>query len=134
MERAEERIALELGVLKKALATLKDVIQNPSQDLVRDRDAAIQRFEYTFELAWKSMKLLGEREGLACPGPRSAVKSAFKLGHVDSIEDWLAMLKARNQTSHTYHEETAVKVYECVVRFPPLVEAFLEKAAAGLNS
>ncbi|MBI5245192.1 MAG: nucleotidyltransferase substrate binding protein [Elusimicrobia bacterium] len=134
MERSEERIALAIKGLRKALKTLEDVIRNPSRDPVRDRDASIQRFEYTFELAWKVMKLLAEREGLDCPSPRSAVKSAYKLGYTDAPEKWLEMLKARNQTSHTYHEGTAKKVYKSVLRFPALAQAFLEKARALMRA
>lgn len=127
MEYAEERLKLTIEDLKKALRTLQEVLENPSKDAVRDRDAAIQRFEFTFELSWKVMKLLGEQEGLNCPGPRSAIRAADKLALIDSIDEWLTMLKARNQTTHTYNEKIAGKVYEAVRSFPPLVAAFLDK-------
>ena len=127
MEHAEERLKLAVEDLKKALGTLQEVLENPSKDAVRDRDAAIQRFEFTFELSWKTMKLLGEKEGFNCPGPRSAIMAAHKLGCIDLIDEWLTMLKARNQTTHTYNEKIARKVYEAVRSFPPLVAAFLDK-------
>lgn len=80
------------------------------------RDAAIQRFEYTYELAWKMLKRhLDESEGSATVDPLSR-KDLFRLGGergiVANVEAWLAYHRARNETSHTYDENKAEQVYQ----------------------
>jgi len=66
----ENQLKIFLKDLRKAVASLNDVFKRPSNDKLRDRDAAIQRFEYTFERSWESMKLLAEEEGIDCPSPK----------------------------------------------------------------
>ena len=46
---------LKLKEFKKALASLIGALGEKKSDLVRD--SVIKRFEYTFELAWKSAKM-----------------------------------------------------------------------------
>jgi nucleotidyltransferase substrate binding protein (TIGR01987 family) len=61
-------------------------------------------------------------------GSRDATREAFKMGLVNSAEDWMDMLKSRNDTSHTYNSETADEIYNKVVRiYQPLFIAFEEK-------
>lgn len=71
----------------------------------------IQRFEFTMELAWKTLKEYLENSGFEdVKTPRDALKTAYE---IDLIEDellWLDMLKARNLTSHIYDENTAVEI------------------------
>ncbi len=43
-----------IAPLKAAFARFQEALRIRVDDL--DRDGAIQRFEYTFELAWKAMK------------------------------------------------------------------------------
>lgn len=95
---------------------LQEAVAQPETDLVRD--AVIQRFEFTFELVWKSLKLYLERQGLDCGGPRSTLKKAFAEGLIDTPEEadvWLRMLEDRNLTSHAYDEALATQIYRHVV-------------------
>ena len=60
MERLRQRIALA----HHALTTLQELTDKPKLSVV-ERDAALQRFEYTFEAVWKAVQLyLREIEGL----------------------------------------------------------------------
>ncbi len=103
----------DLPVLLKswgdALCTFEEALALPETPVVRD--AAIKRFEYNFELAWKTIKRFAEIEGVTCNSPRSAFKSALQLGWIADAEIWLDMLDDRNLTAHTYHEGTAAAVY-----------------------
>lgn len=45
---------IQLTTLEKAIESLESIVQKPIDDIVRD--ATIQRFEYTYELAWKTLK------------------------------------------------------------------------------
>jgi hypothetical protein len=49
MEGVKER----LQIARKALNTLRELTDKPKLSTV-ERDAAIQRFEYTFEAVWKA--------------------------------------------------------------------------------
>jgi nucleotidyltransferase substrate binding protein (TIGR01987 family) len=108
-----------LSPLKKAVASLKAALAQPKDEFVRD--AAIQRFEYTYELAWKMLKRhLDESEGAAAVDPLSR-KDLFRLGGergiVENVEAWLVYHRARNETSHTYDENKAEQVYEVTRQF-----------------
>ena len=74
------------------------------------RDATIQRFEFTFEAAWKTLQLFLLHQGLETTGPRQVLKQAFALGLIPTLDEadiWLAMLEDRNLTTHTYREDPA---------------------------
>jgi nucleotidyltransferase substrate binding protein (TIGR01987 family) len=75
------------------------------------RDAAIQRFECTFELAWKTIARLARREGLESPSPRQALRVALRLGRIGDDKLRLTMVDDRNRTSHTHNEKTAEEIF-----------------------
>lgn len=78
MARADQRIATAL----QALATLDELVHQPSSDIVRD--ASIQRFEYTFEATWKAAQaVLLDRFGIrtGIPQARGACQSGKRTAH-----------------------------------------------------
>ena len=82
------------------------------------RDAVFQRFEFSFELVWKTLKLYLERQGHECGGPRPTLKKAFAEGLIPTAEEadgWLQMLEDRNLTSHAYDEVLATRIYQHIV-------------------
>ena len=107
-----ETLKLRIETAGKALKTLKAITEEPYSVIVRD--AAIQRFEYTFETFWKVVKnYLDVQEGIICNSPKSCFKEAFKVGLLSEEETvkTLEMADDRNLTSHTYHEEVAAGIY-----------------------
>lgn len=75
------------------------------------RDGLIQRFEFTFELAWKTLKVCFENEGLVgLNSPKTVLKEAFAARLIEDDELWLSMLNDRNSTSHAYSEELAIEI------------------------
>jgi nucleotidyltransferase substrate binding protein (TIGR01987 family) len=108
-----------LDSFNKALRRLAEALDAPPGDLVRD--ASIQRFEFTFELAWKAIKNTATVEGLECMSPRSCLKLAFGQGWIDDEPIWLAMLEDRNRASHTYDEKLAEQLYG---RLPDYLDPF----------
>ena len=89
---------------KKALFLLKEACRNPPISLL-EQDGVIQRFEYTFELAWKVLQDLFLYRGYEwITGPRLVIEQAFHDGIIIDGELWFAMLRSRNETVHTYDE------------------------------
>src|SRR5438105_15201648 len=65
----------------------------------------IQAFEFTFELAWKTLKDYLESQGSLVTLPRETIKEAFSITLIKDGELWLEMLEKRNMLSHTYDRE-----------------------------
>lgn len=105
-----------LDQYQRALVRLNECnIANPS---TMERDATIQRFEFTVELAWKSMMAYLLLQGLDVASPRQAIRAAYAEGLLSSqseVDLWMQMIDDRNRTSHTYHEALAVLIAQRVV-------------------
>lgn len=103
---------LILTPFARALETLEAVLALPKDDVVRD--ATIQRFEYTYELAWKMMKRHLTWAGISDVDSRyrrELFREAARVGLIDDAETWFDYHDARNETSHTYDEAKAEEVY-----------------------
>ena len=78
------------------------------------RDSTIQRFEFTLEIAWKSIKsYLLEQDGIECRSPKRCMREFFTAGYIseDETSQLLAMIDDRNLSTHTYHEALADEIY-----------------------
>lgn len=109
MDRLKERVEVAVN----ALATLTSLPLGESVDDVV-RDAAIQRFEYTFEALWKAAQLyLREKEGLEQGSPKGVVRACLQVGLLTEDESRLAMVMVddRNLTVHTYNKELAQRIF-----------------------
>ena len=98
---------------KKALKQLQDAVDLMEERAlsILEKQGFIQAFEYTHELAWKTLKdFLENRGNTDIYGSRDATRKAFALGLVDDGEIWMHMIKSRNLTSHTYDENTADEI------------------------
>ncbi len=80
-------------------------------------DASIQRFEFTFELLWKAVKIHLSDIGIEANSPRAVFQEAYQQHWIDDADLWLHMMKDRNLTSHTYHEATADDIYADIKGF-----------------
>ena len=91
-------------------------------------DGTIQRFEFTFELAWKLAKRVLEYMGVEVKLPRLVIKEAFQKDIIDNGEGWLEMLEDRNKTTHIYDEAQALQIYKNIQEFYyPLFRDLREK-------
>lgn len=75
-------------------------------------DATIQRFEFTFEIAWKLMREILFFRGKEVSSPRMAIKEGFKEKFFEDGDSWIKMLEDRNLTSHTYKKDLAEDIYK----------------------
>ena len=124
-------MATNFEKIDKALAQLKDSTKkDPANDL--ERDGVIQRFEYTIELFWKVSKKVLEENGISAIAPKDVIRELASIGWIDNPRELLEFLKMRNETSHSYKEEVAKKVFEAAKSFAvscdDLVKILKEKA------
>lgn len=112
--------------MESAVKRLKEVLEQPKNEFIRD--SAIQRFEFCFDLAWKTLKaFLEERQGVNVASPKEAFREAYRQKVIAYDNFWLKLADWRNETVHTYNLELAEKVYavlpEALKNFESLVES-----------
>jgi nucleotidyltransferase substrate binding protein (TIGR01987 family) len=100
---------------QKALAQLKKFIDKGTLSEL-EKQGLIKAFEYTYELAWNTLKdFLTYRGQTDIYGSRDAIRKAFTSDLISDGEGWMDMLQSRNKTSHTYNEETAEEISSAVL-------------------
>jgi len=77
-----------------------------------EKDGVVQRFEFTFELLWKLLKVVLEQEGYICQSPKSCISLAHKMGYLSDTIVYERMLSDRNKLSHIYSELYSAEIYE----------------------
>ena len=95
---------------EKALKALEESVVEAESDL--EIDGVIQRYEFTYELLWKLLKLYLEREGILAKTPRECFKEAFRLGLLMNEEQSLKMIDDRNMSVHLYDRVLSREVYQ----------------------
>ena len=103
---------------QKALKKLSEVVEDEElKDMTElEVEGLIQRFEYTYELAWNTLQDLFKHQGyndVAGPGP--VIEQAFKNELISDAEGWARLRKSRQLTSHTYNKETANEIAKEVI-------------------
>ena len=112
-----------------ALQTLTEAIelgqQRPLSKL--EKQGLIQGFEFTHELGWNVLKDYLESKGYTgLIGSRDATRTAFKNQLIVDGEAWMDMIKARNQSSHTYNLDVAESIAQDIFqRFYPAFMALV---------
>lgn len=89
----------------RALSLLREAMEQDLSSLKQlEKEGIIQRFEYTFELAWKVLKDKMEFDGIVLDqiSPKAVVRQAFAAKYINDPDTWLRMIGDRNLMSHTY--------------------------------
>lgn len=100
------------------------------------KQGLIQSFEFTHELAWKTIKDFAEYQGnTEITGSRDAIRYAAQVNLITEAHIWMDMIASRNKTSHTYNEETANEIFRnIIIYYVPLFEALHIKLTNIKNS
>ena len=97
-----------------------------------EKAGVIQVYEFTFELAWKTVKDFLEANEVLAKYPREVIKEGFRYGLLDG-ELWLDMLQKRNLMSHSYDEETAALAHTLIAtRYFTALDEVVHKLRAAL--
>jgi nucleotidyltransferase substrate binding protein (TIGR01987 family) len=107
---------IDLSKFKKAISSLQAALTPPPAN-DRERDGAIQRFEFTFELCWKSSKKVLDLHGVSAQSPREVFRELAQKEWIDNPELWFQFLEARNKTSHIYEDLVANEVFNVLKEF-----------------
>lgn len=127
-----------LANFSRALALLREAMANgPSALNQLEKEGVIQRFEYCFELAWKTTKDYMEANGFlfVVVMPRQVLKDAYAAKVIADGAVWIAMLDHRNLLSHTYNPAVFEEAVEAIHRqYLPAMEQlfnFLQQEATA---
>lgn len=112
---------------KKATTQLTEFIKKGELNKF-EVQGLIQCFEYTFELAWKTMKDYLELEGFEVKSPRGTIQTAFQIQLITDGHIWIDALNKRNLMAHTYDEEVAKEAEELIkLKYYPAIKELLNK-------
>ena len=127
MSKLENKITNFKNALQRLMEASEEYAKKDASDVIRD--GLIQRFEFTYELAWKTTKEYLEDIGIVDRNsPKAVIKEAYTQRLIDNEENWLLMLNDRNMTSHVYKEEMADEIAKrIVVNYINEFESLLQK-------
>jgi nucleotidyltransferase substrate binding protein (TIGR01987 family) len=102
----------------KALSQLEEAVrlarQRPLTKL--EEQGLIQAFEFTHELAWKTLKDFLDSRGVQdLYGSKDVTRTAFQTGLIVNGEAWMGMIQSRNLTTHTYDKATAAQIASAIL-------------------
>ena len=111
---------------RNAFLQLKDGSQQAKDQL--EKDGVIQRFEFTFELLWKALRICLREKGMNVNTPKDSLVEAFRLGWIQDEATFLLMLEDRNQTSHVYSQKKADEIFVRIRdSYLPKIKSVLER-------
>lgn len=137
MSKQDIRWRQRFSNYQKALSKLQEVIKQSEEDPLSEleTEGLIQRFEYTYELSWKTLQdLLHSKGYLEITGPNPVISQSFKDGIIKDGEAWKKMKVAREMTSHTYNSEIAEEISESIIDLFYTLLKDLETTLLGLIS
>ncbi len=135
---------LELSAFEKAVSSFQAAIMDSKDQDFTSRltpsqkkliiSGVIQNFEFTYELSWKFIKRWLSHNLGSSNVDGTTRRELFRLAAenklIVSVDDWMFYHQARNQTSHTYNENTAQEICQAAEQFLPLAQALLDRLRA----
>ena len=110
----------------RAFLLLREALAERRSLSLLEKEGVIQRLEYSYELAWKTLKDYLEAGGLVIAPltPRQVIKEAFAARVIADGQVWIAMLDHRNLLAHTYDSSVFEQAVEAIAdRYLPAMAA-----------
>lgn len=124
MKKIEVKVAI--NKLKDVFLRLKEACDIAIDDL--DKDGVIQRFEFTVELLWKTLKIVLEYNKIDCTSPRDCIKKSYRYSLIEDDEILLDMLEDRNRSSHIYNQKVSEEIFMRIKNYyVEIIEKILNK-------
>lgn len=117
MNKKEIRWEQRFINFEKAFLLLKEAVSRYESLDDLSKEGLVQRFEYTFELAWKTLKDYLESKGVIAKFPRDVIKNAFQTELINNGEAWIDMLEKRNLLAHTYDKKNFEEALSTIINF-----------------
>jgi len=99
----------------RAYQQLASVIDRTPSLSDLEKEGMIQRFEYTFELAWKTLKDYLDSQAVEAAFPREVIKQSFHYELIGNGEIWMDMLERRNMLAYTYNKDNFHQAVDLIV-------------------
>jgi len=106
---------IKFNDLKEAILKLNEGLKERKSEL--ERDGVLQRFEFTFELAWKVVQEYAKYQGVEVASPREAIRVGAELSIIEDPDKWFVDLQNRNLTTHIYDARNGGKNFPRSKRF-----------------
>lgn len=133
---------INLENLEKSLKTLVDGFAKFEKELDFElklllEDGCIQRFEYVWEMAWKTMKKFLKKE-YGKSDAELKMENIFRLmagyGFTKNWENWKNYCDKRNDSSHEYSLEKSREIIKIIPSFIDDATTLLENLKVELGS
>ena len=111
---------------EKAFLFLEKSVSEKENYTPLESAGLVQAFEFTFELAWKTIKDFLYDQGIETRYPREAIKEGFRTQLIEDGHAWMEMLEKRNELSHTYNESVAAQSVKIIKNsyYPALTQVY----------
>jgi nucleotidyltransferase substrate binding protein (TIGR01987 family) len=116
---------------EKTLNSFNEILNMPYSKIVRD--AAIQRFKFTFETIWKlAQRYILLQSGIDAGSPKGVARGCFQAGLINEqqTEILLTAIDDRNLTAHTYNEKSAEMIYKNLFKYQLVFSDIFQKISA----
>ena len=121
----------------RAYSLLCEALEGEIQDLNDlEKEGVIQRFEYTFELSWNTLKDRLEHDGVIMDSvtPRNVIRTAAATGWIADGQTWINMLEDRISTSHRYDIELLESVLSNIQnKYLPILDELQQRLSRELR-
>ena len=121
--------------LDKAYTHLAEIANYQIADLSNlEKEGFVQRFEYTVELTWKTLKDYLSAQGIELSSPKEVIRQALQNAIISDGDVWIEALNRRNQSSHTYNELILLQTITFVKEeFYPVLQKLYQKLMGEMN-
>ncbi|OQW53982.1 MAG: hypothetical protein A4S09_06215 [Proteobacteria bacterium SG_bin7] len=114
---------IDISSLLMAYQKSESGLRNAKTDL--EKAGAIQYFEFTFELAWKTMRRILVDRGKTLNSPKTVFREAALEHLIEDPEIWFSFINDRNETVHTYNHKKAHEIFSHLNSFDDEMKKFI---------
>ena len=118
MDNIDIRWKQRLQNYERALVQFNDAIALYNERALTnlERQGLIQAFEFTHELAWKTVQDYFRYQGIVdIVGSRDVFRKALEVGLIQDGEKWFESIQSRNLTSHVYNQDIVNDLIQMIV-------------------